>query len=141
MDELSGETHGLKSGRNTRYITGTLYVIVESFDAAVLPILSPKTRLFLCWQYNCPTHSKNRLKYGNKSPFFPAGIALSWRKMINFAEANLGCTSALPVQTRLPQYCIRLALTLRKRIWAAPQPKFRKTTQTENYHTTTKWKK
>ena len=45
MGELSGETHGLKSGRNTRYITGTLYVIVESFDAAVLPILSPKNAL------------------------------------------------------------------------------------------------
>ena len=32
-------------GRITWYITGTLYVIVESFDAAVLPILSPKNAL------------------------------------------------------------------------------------------------
>ena len=31
--------------RITWYITGTLYVIVESFDAAVLPILSPKNAL------------------------------------------------------------------------------------------------
>ena len=42
---IIGRNTRAQIGRITRYITDTLYVIVESFDAAVLPILSPKNAL------------------------------------------------------------------------------------------------